>query len=40
MENQNKKPINTEIAVFICRKLLMFGIVCDIITLNNTMYSL
>ncbi len=36
----SKKLINAEIAVFFCRKLLMFGIECDIMIFNDTMYKL
>lgn len=38
--NLNKKPTNAENAVFLCRKSLKFGVICDIITLNNIMHSL
>lgn len=34
----NKKLINAEIAVFFCRKLLMFGVECVIMIFNDTMY--
>nr|DAP74614.1 MAG TPA: hypothetical protein [Caudoviricetes sp.] len=30
--------INAEIAVFFCRKLLMFGVECGIMIFNDTMY--
>lgn len=33
----NKKLINAEIAVFFCRKLLMFGVECGIMIFNDTM---
>lgn len=36
----NKKLINAEIAVFFCRKLLMFGVECGIMIFNDTMYKL
>ena len=34
----DEKPTNAEIAVFLCRKLLLFGVRCGIMTVSDKMH--
>ena len=34
----DEKPTNAEIAVFLCRKLLLFGLRCGIMTVSDKMH--